>query len=481
MANDGYNHGILWQYWDIKDMYFIKPRYGSIKEELLNNVYMDVRRWHRIEIKANAWRQTIRCRMMTARNFRQAKDYGIDKGSLMTTPHLIAISAYTDYTNVAADFANSYRQSPTESFDHVKEKNTKYANMGRLLLEVVNCWGANGMMGDMLDGGITKFDLKIMLKNASKELTVYRGLSRAMPVSRIITSHNAPSSYSNQIEVALKFAGPSGMIMEADPKYDTGTRYFDASWISNYTEESEYLFFGPDRICYVKFRIVESNTSYQMVPRHLRLFDAILSRQKFGAIVSKANLEEIKMLCNIMQVSSREYKRLDVYGQQLIMGFTKQRSEIFLDFPQLKKNGGECERFIAQPFVHLPEEERKQFENVETMDILKLGWISLQKLILVCDDELPLKIEELLRYLAKMQHLYELKTIIKAPRRNKISCLTGIWKKWQIEYEKKYGITFEFFPRRINLKQFDLQKEKWMNTALGTNDFLVLTKSIQSL
>ena len=66
----------------------------------------------------------------------------------------------------------------------------------------------------------------------------FTGLSFVMNIPQFGINLNSPTSTSVHIEVATKFGGDDGMIIQLDIG-DMWLRGFDCSWLSQYKEEDE--------------------------------------------------------------------------------------------------------------------------------------------------------------------------------------------------------------------------------------------------
>merc|ERR1712152_126053 len=74
----------------------------------------------------------------------------------------------------------------------------------------------------------------------------YCGMSVVLNIPEFNIFLCSPTSTSKQIEVAIKFSGDHGVVLQLDnPPFSHGALYgFNCSWISRYKEEDERLFFG---------------------------------------------------------------------------------------------------------------------------------------------------------------------------------------------------------------------------------------------
>ena len=76
---------------------------------------------------------------------------------------------------------------------------------------------------------------------------------------------NGPTSTSTFIEVAMRFGGTKGMIIQLNNKlaFASRERHFDCGWLSAFPEESERLFMGGRYMLELEsVRILETKSNY---------------------------------------------------------------------------------------------------------------------------------------------------------------------------------------------------------------------------
>ena len=155
--------------------------------------------------------------------------YGIDDGHGLGIDNLCSLILYTDFSELSSHFSRSFRKiHPFESFENVKIRNSYYWWWSKILRQTVELYGNdqyNGLSGPF-----------------------FCGLSFVMNIPQYQIKLNSPTSTSQHMEVAIKFAGDNGIIIELDVgKSDYAMellRGFDCSWISKYKEEDEmYVYF----------------------------------------------------------------------------------------------------------------------------------------------------------------------------------------------------------------------------------------------
>merc|ERR1712003_4826 len=106
---------------------------------------------------------------------------------------------------------------------------------------------------------------------------------------------NGPTSTSVHGEVAMRFGGVKGMIIQLnnDKGIARFERHFDCSWLSDFPEESERLWMGgrfPLKLETV--RVVETQNNYQRFLRAFHLFDLMLSG--YGKKATKTDVRIVR-------------------------------------------------------------------------------------------------------------------------------------------------------------------------------------------
>ena len=148
--------------------------------------------------------------------------YGIQNWTVLGTANLTAIILYTDFTELSSNFTSTFRkQNAFETLSQIKERNRRYWWWSKTLRETVELFGAHAW--DM-NG------------------PYYCGMSYVMTLPALAIRLCSPTSTSVHLEVALKFAGEEGIIIQFNTSKTTGFEYlrgFDCSFISKYKEEDE--------------------------------------------------------------------------------------------------------------------------------------------------------------------------------------------------------------------------------------------------
>eukprot|EP01084_Bolivina_argentea_P057358 104793_1 len=151
---------------------------------------------------------------------------------------------------------------PYEPVESIKKRNSIYGWMSKILRETVELFGGY---------------------SANKTLSgpFYSGMGVVMTIPSFNIRLCSPTSTSCTIEVAVKFSGDHGIIIQLDnPRVNPYfyLRGFNCCWISRYKEEDERLFFG-GWICIkmVSIRIRNTLKNYENFIFSLCCLDVMVS------------------------------------------------------------------------------------------------------------------------------------------------------------------------------------------------------------
>eukprot|EP01084_Bolivina_argentea_P260444 439829_1 len=181
---------------------FVEQKYSSFKEEISHYKHFNMQDYHQLVIpKSNEYMSTETVKGTKAKNGSSVWvnfKYNIPNGSSLSFHHLLCIILYCDYTELSRDFSSSFRAlKPFEPLSSIKARNANYWWMAKGLRETVQLFGDySGESGDYgtLSGPF------------------YSGLNKVMAFPEFEIRFCSPVSTSENIEVAMKFAGPDGCI-----------------------------------------------------------------------------------------------------------------------------------------------------------------------------------------------------------------------------------------------------------------------------
>ena len=223
VSSGTFSVGFNFNYYDRNNPLFMKPKYENLKEEILHYQYINIQQYKQgIIIKANEYQQTQLVQSMKARI--DYDEYGISEDEVLSMDRLMTIILYTDYTDLSRHFSSTFRKSNLfEPLQTTKYRHSKYYWMSKLLRETVRIYGHNYEDEGLRDG------------------PYYCGMSKVMTMPEFAMKLFSPSSTSCHIEVAMKFSGESGLIIEFNNEGGLATvvKGLEVSWVSRFAEEDE--------------------------------------------------------------------------------------------------------------------------------------------------------------------------------------------------------------------------------------------------
>ena len=123
-----------------------------------------------------------------------------------------------------------------ESLISIKQRNKEYAVWSKLLRETVQYYGLKG------------YDATLDQSNTeTSKGPFFCGMSAEIAIPEFNIRLCGPTSTSKKIEVATRFAGEKGIVLQLNNNghyHGILLRSFDCSFFSNYHGEDESLFFG---------------------------------------------------------------------------------------------------------------------------------------------------------------------------------------------------------------------------------------------
>ena len=282
------------------------------------------------------------------------------KGQPITLQHLLSIILYCDFSELCTVFSATYRREHVfESIESVIFRHSKFANLGRLLMELVLCFGENRHSNDAKG-------------------PFYCGINCVLNIGSFAINLKGPCSTSTVLAVALNFAktvgGSGGMILKLNnDSYSAHKQYlFDCSWISNYFEEAERLWIAGARpLRIASILIVETAKNYEVAMRALYAFDAMISGvAHFKQYKVTANKSERKFISNLIN-GHVDSMKLDLFLKNEWNLFVQKKKEIVLNMGRLNDYSNSLLDLIMNDMVKGKSIEPKGNEN-----LFKTEWIS---------------------------------------------------------------------------------------------------------
>eukprot|EP01083_Nonionella_stella_P002765 7931_1 len=327
----------LWDHsgYDINEL-FIEAKYTSFKEEIAQYKYVTLTQYEaNITVKVNQYLQAEVMKQTTAIEY-VVKDcaYDIAVGDAIRFEHLLALVLYTDYAELSTHFSATFRKNNAfETIASVRKRNGVYYWMSRRLRECVE------IFGQCADGDYRYTETYTALSGP-----YFCGMNGVMSMPSFSMRLCSPTSTSKQIEVAMKFSGGNGIVLQMDnPIVIWQCVYlhaFNASWVSRFKEEDERLFFGgmyPIQIQSILIRSTKQN--FEKFIRCLHYLDILVTGGNVSWMkVTENDLFVISSLMNgtISDINQNEIKRcFDDYIHSTFNAFTRSKKQIVLHLDEL--------------------------------------------------------------------------------------------------------------------------------------------------
>eukprot|EP01084_Bolivina_argentea_P292202 502287_1 len=220
---------------------FVPKKWETFKEEVANYKYFSMVQYKDLVVKINEYMKSEIVSTIKAMQGSVKLEYGIKDGQPITFQHLLSIVLYTDYSELCTDFSRSFRGTHAfEPLSSIKKRNSNYWWMSKLLREAVQLFGYKKEKKQDESGKWTHVGL---------HGPFYSGLGIKIVFPAFEIRLCSPTSTSKQIEVATKFAGRNGIVVQLNNNvgydvHDLSISAFPCYLFSRYKGEDEYLFLG---------------------------------------------------------------------------------------------------------------------------------------------------------------------------------------------------------------------------------------------
>jgi hypothetical protein len=260
---------INWHGDSIKDL-VVSPHYDSIKEEAMASGLVSAANFRENVVeKAARYLQSQKCRALTSSwemNFRY--HFGIKGGSPIRAEYLHSLLLYTDFSEFCTEFRKKSRVTRAdETIEDVVKKNSTVYHISKALRELVTLYGTHRAV--------------TVRRDQSKESgSFFCGLSCVLNIPEFSISFQCPTSTTKTKEVAIRFAGETGMMMKLNNiEGDAADEmFFNVSWLSGFAEEDERLFVGSTTHLNVEsVTLIRTAKTYSRSLRMFSIFDQVLS------------------------------------------------------------------------------------------------------------------------------------------------------------------------------------------------------------
>ena len=202
-----------------KAEYRVEPRYENFKEEMLEYPAVSPEELESITNKATQYLKTEMCRSLRA---------DTEHHEPITIDDLIGLILYCDYSELSRRFTLSFRKSTAfESLKQIKARNSRYFHWSLTMKDTIKSYGQSWYQGS---GPISAL-----------RGPFYCGMSIPLNIPQFNMSTHGPTSTSIHIEVATRFSGSKGIIIQMNNSSGLSQwlKGMDVSFISRYKEEDE--------------------------------------------------------------------------------------------------------------------------------------------------------------------------------------------------------------------------------------------------
>eukprot|EP01084_Bolivina_argentea_P270582 460139_1 len=247
---------------EIRKLY-VDQKYSSFKQEILeyDSKFVTIKDFQEnLMPKVEKYMDTIQAKKLRAADLdKHDLHYDIKPGTKLLKANVLSVKLYTDYTDLCTHFSSSFRQvHRSESLLSIKKRNQIYWWLSKILRETAQYYGDNKVSRRKTYGPF------------------FCGMSLVMVLSEFNIRLCSPVSTSKQKEVALRFAGESGILMTLNNNGDYYSalylRSFNCAWISQFKEEDERLFIGGDWRIRVQSITVISLVEIESFPEFFEVF-----------------------------------------------------------------------------------------------------------------------------------------------------------------------------------------------------------------
>ena len=240
---------------------------------------------------------------------------------------------YSDWSELQYDFSKTFRrQNKLETISSVKQRNREFYHWSRSLREVVEYYGNSGWN--------ERYDIKYNNNCNHKRGPFFSGMSKVMIIPEIMVRLNGPCSTTKSIEVATRFAGSDGIIIQMDNQSYRQSHYlkcFDMNWISQYQGENEYLWIGGSlRIRIATIIMISTSNNYQSYFKSLYYFDAMITGTPINTMASVAEAEILLNLVSYRISPNESTCRYPIYIHETFRVYTNMKTQITLNMLDLQ-------------------------------------------------------------------------------------------------------------------------------------------------
>eukprot|EP01084_Bolivina_argentea_P297395 512334_1 len=370
----------------------ISAKYVSLKEELTSNeiATLSMEQYLNEYSKAEIHFNSVYCKQRfrsKETNSTTWQDWDVHYD--FTLHHVLSLMVYCNYTQLQYEFSKTYRGNG-------KDQHNNFYFMAKNIKMAVKKFGTR----------IKEGDIKSFYHGVGEQLIFPQYLTCSGGVSI-----HCPLSATSSFHVAVNFTNfNQGIIIEfGDKNNESSATYCSVSWLSDYVNESEYLFIqNNDDQDYLQINNIvdaQNGIAYDPILNALRYFHFILILNLDKASVYQTEETQkllAKILCHLLSKSIPSYQpflSLSKYAVHLFDTYLNNNKEMLnLDHKSMNN------LFIFDVFWH----SKTEWIKLKNIDILFPNIVSLSVFISTMD---ALVMEDIFMYLSDQSSLLNLKSI----------------------------------------------------------------------
>eukprot|EP01084_Bolivina_argentea_P258165 435129_1 len=255
-----------------KDWYIIS-KYSTLKNELLENINcLNMAEYLEIYNKSQDVINCIYTQNISNNFYWYTREYGLHCDIIITLQHIIAITVYCNFYNVQSCFNNTfYRTSVNETDEELKIRHGEFYNLGKLLRECVECFGA---------------EITSQEKENKKNDKFYVIINENMLFGQIYAKISIPLSSCTEQGVIMNYinnnnAENNGLMLELIGDKNNPCDFFDCKFISDFANEKQVLFIGGfERLKFNAIININKGINYGIYLQAISVMNSIIKEKK---------------------------------------------------------------------------------------------------------------------------------------------------------------------------------------------------------
>eukprot|EP01083_Nonionella_stella_P223839 797301_1 len=310
----------------------VSPKYSSLKQELTANTISTISmqqlnieyKKSQIHFESEFCKQNYRPLIVASHSFYENRR---DKNMYIDLACLLSLMIYCNYTELQYELSKTYRNDNGE-------KHCEFYHLGKYLKISVDRFGTN-----IYEGPVNTF-----YHGIGQQLVLQQYVDRSEEYCYGVQVH-CPLSTSSAFEVAVNFTNNNnGLIIEfcnaIEPQQgETGTtKHFSVSWLSDYANESEYLFLQntfnePLEITDIVH--AQSGCRYNILLETLKEIQGIISGPWSSVASHSMSLMITRVIQDQLSHKLSGYKSIDTlpeYGKSMCSTYFSNTETIVVDY-----------------------------------------------------------------------------------------------------------------------------------------------------